>query len=1100
MTQEINIRSPLALSYGFRLETRELQAVNALPDAVAGRFCRFFRLDELMHDGTRPGREAFFNVLAAVNEPGFNFVYIIRGDKSGTHIYLGVTAKQGTKAAQSIGDFAVDVLHSSFQGMFRGSRLTPLRETDFYQEIVCPRNSMTYTGMVLGIPSLKEERNQDAKETDFQGIDRLASAMHGETWQMVIVCEPLPRDDIALMRQEVYRLYEELALLARTSVQGGRNTGENTSHNESRSTNVGDTTTVGESHTETQGENESVSYTEGKNTSHSTNSGESVSASHTTGHSENRGVSSGESYSSSTSDTRTKGKSTSENYSHTSRSDNSSNAHANTYSNSTNKGQTHSEGTSSSDTQGKTRNSGTADTEGRSSSSQKGRSTNSSTADGTNTSRAHTTGTTENYGSSTGMSSGKSLTATFEVIHKKEAEELKYIDDFLLPRLQSGESRGMFKTAVFLYAQSPSILARLQSNIRAIFQSETSSFSPLTVVPLADDARWMDDFCIHRIKSSDESKRAVFYGVSEYGNYMDMATCLTLSEVGLMAGLPQYEIPGIPLTPYTSFGLNTKTPSKEGFNLGTLLYGGQAQADNPVQLDRGVLNKHVFVTGITGSGKTMTCKQLLASSQMNFLVVEPAKTEYREILLLSGLDDTLVFTVGDEKHLPLRFNPFELLPGENLTAHIDTVKAAFVSSFHFEASMPQIFEMALYQVYEKKGWDTDIGVFAGNGTPTYPTLCDFLTELDNVVSDQKFGKELEGNYRGSLISRIKNLTYGAKGRMLNCRRSVDFSKLLHRRVVLEMEELKSPQDKALIMALIMGRLAEAVKLEYGKNSNFRHITLVEEAHLLLAKVMPGDDDSKKYSVGVFTDLLAEIRKYGESLIIVDQIPNKLSEDVLKNTATKIVHKLLARDDKEVVGDTMMLDDGQKTFLSNLRTGQAVVFTENWCKAVCTQIDTIRNSYKEDQLAIMRQKNAEDFISRNLPAYCPELGENAAVKDWRCYKDLLINGSPRLFPALRQLLARWKNTDLRRRAFDLLPPPEYATSELASLCARLFCANASMTITLSADEMREMEEIILDMLRRETEEYIEAKHGDTLRMYRRFYLNYFRGKEEIKCLD
>ena len=222
--------------------------------------------------------------------------------------------------------------------------------------------------------------------------------------------------------------------------------------------------------------------------------------------------------------------------------------------------------------------------------------------------------------------------------------------------------------------------------------------------------------------------------------------------------------------------------------------------------------------------------------------------------------------------------------------------------------------------------------------------------------------------------------------------------------------------------------------------------------------------------------------------------------MLKNTATKIVHKLLARDDKEVIGDTMMLDDGQKTFLSNLRTGQAVVFTENWCKAVCTQIDTIRNSYKEDQLAIMRQKNAEDFISRNLPAYCPELEANAAVKDWRCYKELLINGSPRLFPALRQLLARWKNTDLRRRAFDLLPPPEYATSELASLCARLFCANASMTITLSADEMREMEEIILDMLRRETEEYIEAKHGDTLRMYRRFYLNYFRGKEEVKCLD
>ncbi len=1099
MTTEMKSHAQLALPYGFHLEARELQAVNALPDAAAGRACRFFRLDELMHDGTRPGREAFFNVLAAVNEPGFNFVYIIRGDRSGTHIYLGVTAQPGTVEAQRIGDFAADVLQSSFQGMFRGSRLTPLREDDFYQEIVAPRNNMTYTSMVLGIPSLKEEKNQGTKETDFQGIDRLASAMHGETWQMVIVCEPMPREKIAIMRQEVYRLYEELALLAKTSVQGGRNSGENTSRNESLSTNAGDTITTGESHTKTKGENESVSYTEGKNSSHSVNAGESVSTSHTAGRSESNSSSSGETRSSGGSDTRTKGHSTNENYSHTSSGDSSSEAHAKTYSDGTNKNQSHSEGKSTSDTKGKTHNSGTTDTEGHSSSSQKGRGTNSSIADSNSTSKAHTTGKTETYGSSTGQSIGKSLTATFEVIHKKEAEELKYIDDSLLPRLQSGESRGMCKTAVFLYAQNPSILSRLQSNIRAIFQGEMGNFAALTIVPLANGAKWMDDFSIHHIKAPNNVKQAVFYSVPEQGDYLDLGTCLTMSEVGLMAGLPQYEIPGIPLIPYIPFGLNTKASSKETFTLGTLLYGGQAQGANPVKLEREVLNKHVFVTGITGSGKTMTCKQLLTSSQMNFLVIEPAKTEYRELLLLSGLNDTLVFTVGDENHLPLRFNPFELLPGENITAHIDTVKAAFVSSFHFEASMPQIFEMALYQVYEKIGWDTESGIFARDGEPVYPTLSEFLIELDAVVSDQKFGQELEGNYRGSLISRIKNLTYGAKGRMLNCRRSVDLLKLLHHRVVLEMEELKSPQDKALIMALIMGRLAEAVKLEYNKDKTFQHITLVEEAHRLLAKVMPGDDDSKKYSVGVFTDMLAEIRKYGESLIIVDQIPNKLSEDVLKNTATKIVHKLLARDDKEVIGDTMMLDDGQKTFLSNLRTGQAVIFTENWNKAVCAQIGTIQNACDKDCLDTMRQENGEKFIGQNIPAYCPELGENATEEVWWRYKDLLRSSCPRLFPALRQLLARWNTVELRQRAFGLLPPPEDATVELAALGAKLFCANASTAIVLDTNGWQEMEDIILAMLRRENEEYIEGKYGDTLRLYRRFYLDYFRGKEEGKCL-
>jgi DNA helicase HerA-like ATPase len=42
---------------------------------------------------------------------------------------------------------------------------------------------------------------------------------------------------------------------------------------------------------------------------------------------------------------------------------------------------------------------------------------------------------------------------------------------------------------------------------------------------------------------------------------------------------------------------------------------------------------------------------------------------------------------------------------------------------------------------------------------------------------------------------------------------------------------------------------------------------------------------------MFCNLLAEVRKYGEGLIIADQIPNKLIPDVIKNTNTKIVHRL-----------------------------------------------------------------------------------------------------------------------------------------------------------------------------------------------------------------
>ena len=60
-------------------------------------------------------------------------------------------------------------------------------------------------------------------------------------------------------------------------------------------------------------------------------------------------------------------------------------------------------------------------------------------------------------------------------------------------------------------------------------------------------------------------------------------------------------------------------------------------------------------------------------------------------------------------------------------------------------------------------------------------------------------------------------------------------------------------------------------------------------------------------------MLAEVRKYGESLIIADQIPNKMTPEVLKNTNTKIVHKIFAEDDKEAIGNTISLSKEQKDF-------------------------------------------------------------------------------------------------------------------------------------------------------------------------------------------
>jgi hypothetical protein len=78
---------------------------------------------------------------------------------------------------------------------------------------------------------------------------------------------------------------------------------------------------------------------------------------------------------------------------------------------------------------------------------------------------------------------------------------------------------------------------------------------------------------------------------------------------------------------------------------------------------------------------------------------------------------------------------------------------------------------------------------------------------------------------------------------------------------------------------------------------------------------------------MFAGLLAEIRAYGEGLIIAEQIPDRLIQDVIKNTAVKITHRLPAADDRDAVGATMNMTQAQNRFLVTLKPGEAAVFTD-----------------------------------------------------------------------------------------------------------------------------------------------------------------------------
>ena len=105
-----------------------------------------------------------------------------------------------------------------------------------------------------------------------------------------------------------------------------------------------------------------------------------------------------------------------------------------------------------------------------------------------------------------------------------------------------------------------------------------------------------------------------------------------------------------------------------------------------------------------------------------------------------------------------------------------------------------------------------------------------------------------------------------------------------------------------------------------------HLMLIEEAHNVLKKPnsMVSSGSPEIAAADLFTNILSEIRSYGQGMMIVDQVPTRLIEDALKNTNYKIVHRLTAPDDIEVMSRSMSLNSEQTNMVSSLEVGQAMV--------------------------------------------------------------------------------------------------------------------------------------------------------------------------------
>ncbi|WP_225993301.1 ATP-binding protein [Actinomadura rudentiformis] len=417
----------------------------------------------------------------------------------------------------------------------------------------------------------------------------------------------------------------------------------------------------------------------------------------------------------------------------------------------------------------------------------------------------------------------------------------------------------------------------------------------------------------------------------------------TAGALAALAGLPRREVPGLRVLDAGYFDVTSETDDAVPVNaneprieLGAILDGQDRQVGR-FTVPRSTINRHVFVTGSTGAGKSQTVRHLLEQltrAGIPWLAIEPAKSEYAA---MSGRIEDLggpvtVVNPSDPASVPLSVNPLAPEPGYPVQAHIDMVRALFQAAFDAEEPFPQIMAQALQRVYESNGWDvvTGAGVPGSLIEPAVPTLEQLQNAALQVIGDVGYGRELMADVQGFVDVRLRSLRIGSAGRFFEGGHPADIGGMLRENIVLAIEDVANDEDKAFLMGTLIIRVVEHLRMRAraagsGTSPGLRHVIVIEEAHRLLRN--RGPERTSSHAVELFAGMLAEIRAYGEGIIVAEQIPTKLVPDVIKNTALKVVHRLPAYDDRHQVGSAMNLDTEQSREVVSLRPGVAAVFAD-----------------------------------------------------------------------------------------------------------------------------------------------------------------------------
>lgn len=325
--------------------------------------------------------------------------------------------------------------------------------------------------------------------------------------------------------------------------------------------------------------------------------------------------------------------------------------------------------------------------------------------------------------------------------------------------------------------------------------------------------------------------------------------------------------------------------------------------DTPTPINVGLqltdISSHIAIFGSTGTGKSTTAS-ILACKIWKELGIPVL------ILDWAGEYDILFQKIGCKTKITY-FNP--LVKGPNIDPFkIGTNDPDLVSEILGKAlglSWPQIYMLSSILV---ENFPSDLEV------------------LVNVIEAYSEGSKWDREVKKGLLRRIGILTRGQGLKVL--RGSVNSSIEIGWRgiSVFDLSNIRLSLLRRAYSLLLLSAFY-TIRLNKKKLVSDPIFMLIDEAHNIFD---PGDIP--------FTDnLVAESRKLGLWLGIVTQSPSSISNSILLNTNTKIIHSIRSSRDKMIIIDTLNLKRQYMELMDKLSLGEALLATPSLGEPILIRI-------------------------------------------------------------------------------------------------------------------------------------------------------------------